>query len=73
LSKTTRRARPSQPRVPQPRLNVLCAVDGEEGLDLIRRHHPAVVLLDLVLPKISGEAVCLALRADPTLAECTSS
>ena len=50
-------------------LNVLCAVDGEEGLDLIRRHHPAVVLLDLVLPKISGEAVCLALRADPTLAD----
>lgn len=50
-------------------LNVLCAVDGEEGLDLIRRHHPAVVLLDLVLPKVSGEAVCLALRADPTLAD----
>jgi DNA-binding response OmpR family regulator len=50
-------------------LNVLCAVDGEEGLDLIRRHHPAIVLLDLVLPKVSGEAVCLALRADPTLAD----
>jgi two-component system, OmpR family, phosphate regulon response regulator PhoB len=50
-------------------LNVLCAVDGEEGLDLIRRHHPVVVLLDLVLPKLSGEAVCLALRADPALAD----
>jgi two-component system phosphate regulon response regulator PhoB len=49
-------------------LNVLCAADGEEGLDLIRRHHPAVVLLDLVLPTLSGEAVCLAIRADPTLA-----
>jgi two-component system, OmpR family, phosphate regulon response regulator PhoB len=50
-------------------LHVLCAVDGEEGFDLIRRHHPTVVLLDLVLPKLSGESVCLALRADPALAD----
>jgi two-component system phosphate regulon response regulator PhoB len=50
-------------------LNVLCAADGEEGLDVVRRHHPAVILLDLVLPKLSGEALCLALRADPELAD----
>jgi two-component system, OmpR family, phosphate regulon response regulator PhoB len=49
-------------------LNVLCAADGEEGYDLIRRHKPAVVLLDLVLPKLSGESICLAMRADPELA-----
>jgi two-component system phosphate regulon response regulator PhoB len=49
-------------------LHVLCAGDGEEGYELIRRHKPAVVLLDLVLPKLSGESVCLALRADPELA-----
>jgi two-component system phosphate regulon response regulator PhoB len=49
-------------------LTVLCAADGEEGLDLLRRHHPPVVLLDLVLPKVSGEAICLALRSDPELA-----
>jgi two-component system phosphate regulon response regulator PhoB len=50
-------------------LQVLTASDGAEGLDLIRRHAPAVVLLDLVLPEVSGEAVCVTLRADPELAQ----
>jgi two-component system phosphate regulon response regulator PhoB len=50
-------------------LQVLTAGTGSEGLELIRRHAPAVVLLDLVLPEVSGEAVCVALRADPELAQ----
>jgi two-component system phosphate regulon response regulator PhoB len=50
-------------------LQILTAEDGTAAIELIRRHHPAVVLLDLVLPRMSGEAVCVAVRADPELAD----
>jgi two-component system phosphate regulon response regulator PhoB len=51
-------------------LHVLTAQGGTEGLELIRRHRPGVVLLDLVMPDISGEVVCAAVRADPEIAQC---
>jgi two-component system phosphate regulon response regulator PhoB len=50
-------------------LQVLTAEDGADGLEMIRRHHPAVVVLDLVMPRVSGEAVCAAVRADPAVAD----
>jgi CheY-like chemotaxis protein len=44
---------------------VVTATDGEEGLRLAREApHPDVVLLDLVMPKMSGIEVLRALRAD---------
>ena len=43
---------------------VLCARDGEEGLRLVRDHHPDIVLLDLLLPARSGLDVLRALKAD---------
>ncbi len=46
----------------------LCAPDGERGLALIRRHNPAIILLDLALPKVSGLDVLEELRDDPQLA-----
>lgn len=46
----------------------LCAPDGERGLALIRRHNPALILLDLALPKVSGLDVLEELRDDPQLA-----
>lgn len=46
----------------------LVAPDGERGLELIRRHNPAIILLDLALPKVSGLDVLEALRGDPKLA-----
>lgn len=33
------------------------ATDGQTGLDLILKSHPDVVLLDLMLPKLSGVEV----------------
>jgi len=33
------------------------AVDGQEAINLLTRHDYAVVLLDIVLPRISGTAV----------------
>jgi two-component system, OmpR family, alkaline phosphatase synthesis response regulator PhoP len=44
---------------------VLCAGDGEEALRLAREHLPGLVLLDIMLPKISGPDVLKALKQDP--------
>src|SRR6202790_3359321 len=35
-------------------LAIFTSTDPEEGLDLIFREHPQIVLLDLVMPKLSG-------------------
>src|ERR1700684_2264071 len=34
------------------------AGDGQSGLDLFRREHPLAVVLDLILPSISGRELC---------------
>ena len=46
---------------------VLLARDGEEALTLIRSERPALVLLDVMMPKKNGFEVCQAVRADDTL------
>ncbi len=43
------------------------AGDGEEALELIRRTHPDVVLLDIMLPKRNGYEVCRSVKSEPTL------
>lgn len=43
---------------------VLTAADGEQGLQAVRRHRPALLILDLMLPAISGLEICRQLRAD---------
>ncbi|MGE0550432.1 MAG: response regulator [Kofleriaceae bacterium] len=42
---------------------------GAGGLAAVREHGPDVVVLDLMLPDMSGYDVCKQLRADPTVAE----
>lgn len=37
---------------------VLQAQDGEEGLDLIHRHCPDVIITDIMMPKLDGKALC---------------
>ena len=44
---------------------VITARDGVEALDQARDGHPDLMLLDLMLPRLSGERVCQELRADP--------
>lgn len=46
---------------------VLVARDGQEAIDAIRRERPALVLLDVMMPKKSGHEVCAELRADETV------
>jgi class 3 adenylate cyclase/CheY-like chemotaxis protein len=44
------------------------ACDGEEALEAIRRNPPDLVLLDVVMPGLTGYDVCRAIRSDPALA-----
>ena len=41
------------------------AADGEETLRQVRDWKPDLILLDIMMPKISGFEVCKRLRADP--------
>jgi two-component system cell cycle response regulator len=44
---------------------VLTAADGAEALRLAHEKQPHLVLLDIMMPELSGIEVCRQLRADP--------
>jgi signal transduction histidine kinase/CheY-like chemotaxis protein len=50
-------------------IELLSAAEGTLGLELAARHQPALVLLDLHLPDMTGDEVLRRLRADPQTAE----
>lgn len=43
--------------------DVLTALDGEEALNIFKNEQIHLIILDLMLPKISGEKVCNKIRA----------
>jgi DNA-binding response OmpR family regulator len=43
------------------------ARDGQEALDALRRVQPALVLLDVMMPRKTGFEVCQELRADDAI------
>lgn len=45
------------------------ARDGVEGLEAIAAKRPDLVLLDVMMPRLDGYGVLMALRAQPTTAE----
>ena len=45
------------------------ASDGEEALRLARREKPNLVVLDVMMPGMSGWEVCRAIREDESLSE----
>jgi CheY-like chemotaxis protein len=53
----------------RPHLQVLTESDGQRGLDLIRRHQPALVLTDITLPTIDGEQILRILKSSPETAQ----
>jgi CheY-like chemotaxis protein len=44
---------------------VICAEDGESALKMAREQKPDLILLDMILPKISGPEVLHRLKHDP--------
>jgi two-component system OmpR family response regulator len=46
---------------------VVTAIDGAEALDVARREKPALIILDIMLPKMSGFEVCRILRKNMTV------
>ncbi len=48
---------------------VVEASDGEEALRLARREKPSLIILDVMMPGMSGWEVCRAIREDVALKE----
>ena len=46
----------------------LGATDGRLALELARKHHPDLILLDIGMPDMDGYEVCLALKKNPATA-----
>ncbi|HYO93325.1 MAG TPA: response regulator [Polyangiaceae bacterium] len=46
---------------------VITVEGGREGLSLAREQRPDLVLLDLMLPDVSGTEVCRAIKDDPSM------
>jgi len=49
------------------RYRLVCAVDGEEALELLAREPVDIALLDIMMPRLSGMEVCRKIREDPRL------
>lgn len=47
---------------------VVTAENGRDALDAIRLRHPAVAVLDRMMPLMEGAEVCAAVKRDPELA-----
>jgi len=50
---------------------ILEAADGAEALELARAHHPDLLLLDVMMPGVTGLEVCRTLKSDPATAGIT--
>jgi two-component system phosphate regulon response regulator PhoB len=50
---------------------IIEASNGDEALDLARHHKPALVLLDVMMPRRGGFDICRELKTDPQTASIT--
>ena len=51
----------------QEELEILSALDGETGMELIKKEKPDLVLLDLILPKKDGFQILKEMKEDEKL------
>lgn len=45
--------------------NVSTAMDGEEGLEAVKKFKPDLVILDIGLPRIDGNTLCELIKTSP--------
>ncbi len=48
---------------------LLTATNGEEALDVVEHHHPALVFLDVTMPRRDGFDVCRTIKGELGLAD----
>ncbi len=48
---------------------VQTATRGDDAIAMIRKHHPKLVLLDVLMPGIDGKDICQRMRADADMAD----
>ena len=46
-------------------MKIVTASDGVEALDKVAEHKPDLILLDIMMPRMSGFQVCSKLKNDP--------
>ena len=46
-------------------VKLITAFDGIDALEKVARHHPDLILLDIMMPRMSGFQVCRKLKSDP--------
>ncbi len=46
---------------------VYTAEDGDEGLEMAKRVHPSIILVDFLMPRMNGYKLCKIIRSDPEL------
>jgi CheY-like chemotaxis protein len=54
-----------KPRLQRRGFEVIIATDGEEGIELTRREHPDLIIMDLSLPVLDGWAASQQLKSAP--------
>jgi signal transduction histidine kinase len=53
----------------KPNYRVVMAEDGLQGIEMAKQLNPDVILLDVMMPHMSGYEVCKCIRSDPEIAE----
>jgi len=43
---------------------ILEASDGEEAVDMARKHKPALILMDIMMPNVDGYCACSTIKTD---------
>ena len=49
--------------------DVFHATNGDDALDMIRELHPALVVMDILMPGADGAEICKVMRSDAELAD----
>ncbi len=49
--------------------DILLAVDGQDALDKAKSFQPDLIVIDVMMPKLSGIEVCRRLKDDPQLSK----